>query len=344
MCRTQIMVINICQGMMRMVSKLIINTWTMRSFHLFGDIYEQAVLSATSGIAAFAPDRSSRDCNGKHWYGMRVHMDCLRTGQRFYLHTGLIFLPERRTGLMVELDRNNNHEYYETIWNRIKGGALFEVNRDEPAYLKLFMPDSDFILMNLSDRGEQQRILRVFFTACSESICNAAMPDSFRLDYSDLANSLELTCAYHDALNQVTSNEYTIEVNPGDPDNFGQYAAGFRYWLIDARGLNRMYAYFGGIFSYKKNPAGVFVEIDWQNNQDVFEKTFADIHSNDIFIFSQVEPKFIKLFMSPTLVEHFNESAGTKQKEILREFLDACNMALIFAARKRNVKRSEVKE
>lgn len=316
-----------------MAEKMSVSIPALRSLHRFGDIYEEAILAAQSDWAAFTPDRQNRDCIGPHWYGLRVHMECKKTGQRFYLHTGLIFLPETRTGLMVEVDKANNHIPYDRVWNKIESGALFEVNRDEPVYLKLFMPDGDFERMNALDHKGQREMLTAYFTACGEAICQAAYTEGFQLNYEDLSNTLKLARAFRQALEEAQSGEYTVEINLADPDNFGQYASGYRYWLADAKGGNRMYAYFGGIYSYKKDPAGIFAEIDWLNNQAVFDKAFANMKSTDLFTFSDKEPKFIKLFMAPALVERFNGAGEAEQRGILKEFLEACNRAMVLAAR-----------
>lgn len=316
-----------------MAENMSIRVPALRSLHRFGDIYEEAVLAAESEWATFAPDRQSRDCIGPHWYGLRVRMECKKTGQRFYLHTGLIFLPETRTGLMVEVDKANNAIPYDMVWNRIEGEALFEVNRDEPVYLKLFMPDSDFDRMNGLDHKGQREMLTAYLTACGEAICRAAYTEGFRLNYGDLANTLKLARAFRTTLEEAQGSEYAVEINPADPDNFGQYASGYRYWLSDRESGSRMYAYFGGIYSYKKDPAGIFAEIDWLNNQAVFDKTFANMKSTDLFTFSDKEPKFIKLFMPPALVERFHGAGEAEQMAILKEFLDDCNRAMVLAAR-----------
>lgn len=316
-----------------MKDKMKIDVPALRSLHRFGDIYEEAVLAAQSDLVAFTPDRASKDCIGPHWYGLRVHMECKKTGQHFYLHTGLIFLPETRTGLMVEVDRANNQIPYDMVWNKIEGEKLFEVNRDEPIYLKLFMPDADFARMNSLDRKGQREMLSAYITACGEAICKAACTEGFRLDYGELANTLRLARAFKTVLDAARSDEYTVEVNAADPDNFGQYASGYRYWLRDNKGENRMYAYFGGIYSYKKDPAGIFAEIDWLNNQQMFDKAYANMKSTELFTFSEKEPKFIKLFMAPAVVERFNAADEAGQLKILAEFLDATNTAMVLGAR-----------
>lgn len=316
-----------------MPDKLHFSLPALRALHRFGDIYEEAIARAESPLVAFTVDRASHDCIGPHWYGLRVHMECKQTGQRFYLHTGLIFLPETRTGLMVELDKQNNHIPYEQVWRKLEGRPEFLVNRDEEPYLKLFMPDGDFAALNQMEHREQAALLGRYFTACGEAIATAAYTEGFRLQYENLADTLSLARAFEAALQAAGGEEYSVELNKADPDNFGQYASGFRYWLADKKGPNRMYAYFGAIYSYKKEPAGLFAEIDWLNNQAMFDRAFQNMKSTSGFVFSEKEPKFIKLFMPPEAVQRFNEAAPEAQRQLLADFLHECNTAMILAAR-----------
>jgi hypothetical protein len=93
-----------------------------------------------------------------------------------------------------------------------------------------------------------------------------------------------------------------------------------------------MYAYFGSIYSYKKNPAGLFAEIDWFSNQDVFDKVKANFKADPAFEYSEKEEKFIKLFMPQSTVEALNEAVYDRQIEILKEFFTVCNKALAVAS------------
>ncbi|MEG1012389.1 MAG: hypothetical protein RSD27_08920 [Ruthenibacterium sp.] len=313
--------------------KMQINVNALRSLHRFGDIYEEAIAGVCSDTVEMTADRTSQDCIGRHWYGMRCRMLCKKTGQQFYLHTGFIFLPETRTGLMVEVDERNNRIPYTQVWNNIQQGVLYEVNRDEPVYLKLFMPDVTFEAMQGMGHKAQIEILRSYITACGEAIAAAAYTEGFSLGYAQLADTLSLACAFKTALEAENSTEYSVKVNVEDADNFGQYASGYRYWLQDKKGTNRLYAYFGAIYSYKKEPSGVFAEIDWLNNQSVFEKAFQNIESRDTFVLSKKEPKFIKLFMSDACVEKLNAADSAAQGKIMQDFLTQCNTAMILAAR-----------
>jgi hypothetical protein len=307
----------------------------MRALHLFGDIYEEAVREARSAAVEFSPDRSAPDGIGPHWYGMRCHLTGRTTGLRFYLHTGLIFLPETKKGLMVELDRNSNESVFADVWEHVGEGPLYVVNKDEEEYLKLFMPEETFASLERMDRAGQKETLSTFFVACAEEIARAAGGCAFRLSESDLSNMLALARAFERCLEGEASDEYAVGINRADGDNFGQYASGYRYWLSDKKGDARMYAYFGAIYSYKKDPAGVFVEIDRPSNQSVFERVHAAVRQGESYQISGAEPDFIKLFLTESRVKAFNAADRAAQEEIVGDFLHECNTMLTFAARGR---------
>jgi hypothetical protein len=305
----------------------------MRSLHLFGDIYEEVIREAQSKFVEFSPDRMSSDSIGPHWYGMRCHLMGRTTGLRFYLHTGLIFLPDTKTGLMIELDMKSNDAVFAQVWDRIEKNPLYVINKDEDEYLKLFMPDEVLASLEQMNRAEQKTALSMFFVTCAENIARAAEGRAFRLDESDLANMFMLARAFESSLENEKNNEYKVEINRSDRDNFGQYASGYRYWLSDKKSEVKMYAYFGAIYSYKKEPAGVFVEIDRQSNRDIFEHVHSKVRQGESYIVSDTEPDFIKLFMSGSAVDAFNSADHVAQKEILNNFLHECNRMLALAAR-----------
>lgn len=308
------------------------NIEALQSLHRFGDIYEDAIRSIESDVATFTPVRSARDSIGRHWYGMRCKMECKATGQGFYLHTGLIFLPATRTGLMVEVDQKNNLPSYTQVWDNVKSCDAFEVEHGEAEYLKLFMPNAQFQALQTMTRGEQVKALAAYMKACGEAIAAAAYTQGFRLSFDDLADAYQLSVAVETALDTARSDLYTVTPNKADPDNFGQYAAGYRYYLRSPDGAVQMYAYFGSIYSYKKAPAGIFAEIDWFSNQAVFDKVKANFKDSDAFSYSSAEPKFIKLFLPQARLEELNAADAAGQAKILAEFLDVCNTHLMQAA------------
>lgn len=308
------------------------NIEALQSLHRFGDVYEDAINSIESDVVAFTPLRTARDSIGRHWYGMRCKMECKATGQGFYLHTGLIFLPTTRTGLMVEVDQKNNLPSYAQVWNNVKSCDAFEVEHGETEYLKLFMPDARFKELLSMTRGEQVKALADYMKACGEAIAAAACTQGFRLRFDDLADAYKLAVAVETALDTAKSDAYTVTPNKADPDNFGQYAAGYRYYLRSPDGKVEMYAYFGSIYSYKKAPAGIFAEIDWFSNQAVFDRVKANFKACDAFEYSSAEPKFIKLFMPKATLEALNAADAAGQAKLLAQFLDACNTHLMTAA------------
>lgn len=306
----------------------------LRSLHRFGDIFEQAINAIDSPLVELTPQRQAQDSIGRHWYGMRCSMVCKKTGQGFYLHMGLIYLPETRTGLMVELDRKNNLPSYGTVWDKIADTSEFEVNRDEEEYLKLFMPEVKFAHMQNMSRIQQSEALARYIQSCAESIAAAAYTEGFNLSYEGLSSAYKLALNFEEALKAVKNPLYTVEINYKDPDNFGQYASGYRYWLRSADGRVELYAYFGCIYSYKKSPAGIFSEIDWFSNQKHFDHTFANMMDHEAYMFSRAEPKFIKLFFTQEREKAFNEADSEGQLKLLAEFLDICNAQMIIASQK----------
>lgn len=314
----------------RTLDRLHIDMKALESMHRFGDILADAIESIQSDTACFQVIRDAKDCIGRHWYGLRCRVTCARSGIGFYLHIGLIYFPSTRPGLMIELDEQNNHHSYGSVLENIKERPEFEINRDEPEYFKLFMPDAVFEDMSGRARGEQAVILRRFVQSGAEAIVEAAYEKGFRLDYQNMADSLNLVNAFDRVLNEVESSISSVEVNYGDKDNFGQYAEGFRYYLKNADGLS-LYAYFGAIYSYKKQPAGIFAEIDQFSNQKEFARVCSHMEASEMFELGISEPGFVKLFMKEAMIEELNQAEYGKQIEILKEFLKACNEAMVNA-------------
>lgn len=304
----------------------------LQSLHRFGDIYEDALRSIQSEIVTFEPMRAAKDSIGRHWYGMRCKMECKVSGQGFYLHTGLIFLPQTRTGLMVEVDQKNNLPSYAQVWDNIERCEAFDVEKGEAEYLKLFMPDTQFDAMRGMNRGAQVKTLASYLQACGEAIAAAATQQGFCLTYAELGNAYKLSLSVETALKTAQSKQYIVEINPADPDNFGQYAAGYRYHLYSTDKAVDMYAYFGAIYSYKKAPAGIFAEIDWFSNQNIFDKVHQNFIANPAFEYSASEPKFVKLFMPAAQLKVLNAANEAEQAKLLASFLDICNSCLMAAA------------
>lgn len=316
------------------VESLNLNINALRGMHRFGDIMEDAIKSIDSEIASLEAIRDSRDCIGRHWYGMRCQVTCKRSGVGFYLHMGLIYYPDTRVGLMIEVDEQNNGSVYGSVLEHIEERPEFEINRVEPEYFKLFMPDHNFSEMSGKARGEQVKIMRTYIQSGVEAIVQAAYGTGFDITYKNMQDALNLANAFDKALTDSKSEISKIKVNYSDKDNFGQYAMGFRYYLSDQDEKVTFYAYFGAIYSYKKDPAGIFAEIDWFSNQQDFDQTYQNMSENKAYDLSIKDPKFIKLFMPADQVELFNGSNYETQIKMLTQFLTTCNDEMVNAYKK----------
>ena len=82
------------------------------------------------------------------------------------------------------------------------------------------------------------------------------------------------------------------------------------------------------IYSYKKRPAGIFAEIDWFSNQEMFDAVKARFQGRDAFVYSGSDEKFIKLFMPQAAIEELNAAGYDRQIELLKEFFASCCGAL----------------
>ena len=302
------------------------------SLHRFGDIYAQAIREIQSEKVTFEVLREAKDSIGPHWYGMRCRATSKVSGVSFYFHTGLIFLPATKIGLMVEIDQKNNMAVYDKVVAELQDTPLFTVNRAEAEYLKLFMPDETYAEMNRADAGTQKKMLGAYMKACAEAAAAVVDGQGFRVEKEDMLRAYDLGRAFRRVITECQDPAFSVEINEKDPDNFGQYASGYRYWLKNASGTAKMYAYFGAIYSYKKRPAGIFAEIDWFSNQEVFDKVKKNFKPDTRFCYSDREEKFIKLFMPEETVAMMNGEPYEKQIGILKEFFAVCCQALAAAS------------
>lgn len=305
-----------------------------QSLHRFGDELEIAIKEIDSTAADFEAIRDAGDCIGRHWYGLRCRVNGKKTGVSLYLHVGLIYFPSTRHGLMVELDEQNNGAVYSAVLENIKERDAFEINRAEKEYFKLFMPDAVFDEMSAQSGEGQVALLKSFVQNAAEAMIEAASLEGFSISLRQMANALHMVNAFDKVLQEVDGAVSSVRVNYDDKDNFGQYASGFRYYLSDKENNVSLYAYFGAIYSYKKQPAGIFAEVDWFSNQREFDRVFDHIEKCDSYDLSIKEPKFVKLFMTEKLTEQFNHSDYDGQIEILKAFLKDCNDNMIKAWRK----------
>lgn len=302
----------------------------LRSLPLFLDVYEATLLSIKSEAIECQPVRKASDGIGAHWYGMRVRVQCKKTGLSLYLHTGLIFHPDTRKGLMIEVDRRNHFAVYSLLWEQLKPGDGFEVERQEEDYLKIFMPDADYDLLGRSTLSEQMIILRHFFQQAVEAIAyvlEKAFP-GFCYPVEEMDAGRELLCLLNEALDSLDSPLFDAE-RVKDPDNLGAYALGSRYWLRSPETGKKLYAYFGVIFSYQKDPAGVFAEVDQHSNPELYGEVLAHISQTPGYQVSLKEPGFIKLFLPKAHQLSFNLLPRERQLQMLRDFLINVNRAFV---------------
>lgn len=305
---------------------------SLLSLHRFGDIYAQAIREIHSDMVTFEVIREAKDSIGAHWYGMRCRATSRESGVSFYFHTGLIFLPATKIGLMVELDERNNPATYDQVVAEIQDTALFTVNRQEKEYLKLFMPDETYARLNTLDAPAQKEMLAAYMKACAEAAAAVIDGQGFRVDQEAMLRAYDLGLAFRRVIVECNQPEFSVQINEKDPDNFGQYASGYRYWLENASETAKMYAYFGAIYSYKKRPAGIFAEIDWFSNQDVFDRVKKNFKPDPAFCYSDGEEKFIKLFMPQSAVDTLNSKPYEEQLEMLKTFFNTCSRALAVAS------------
>lgn len=311
--------------------QLHVNIDALQALHRFGDELEEAIHSINSETTEFSPFREAADSIGRHWYGMRCNMLCKKSGASFYLHIGLIYHKDTRVGLMVEVDEKNNLSTYSQIKEQIIQREEFEINLDEPEYFKLFMPNTIFEELMTKERPMQIKMLAKYVQSAGEAIAQAAYQKGFTLTFQDLHNARNLAEAFELALREMKSEYCTAEINYSDKDNFGQYAQGFRYYLKNKAETVCLYAYFGAIYSYKKQPAGIFAEIDWFSNQKDFDQVFEHMEESGGYHMSKNEPKFLKLFMKDEDIIKLNKECYVEQLEQLKSFLKTCNEQMIVA-------------
>jgi hypothetical protein len=310
----------------------IIDVDSLLQLHRFGDLFERAANAVESDLVSLEPLRTAPDSIGRHWYGMRLRVVSKTSGVQFYLHTGLIYLPKTRIGLMVEVDQKNNLDAYETLWEQLADGPEFEVNHDEAEYLKLFLPDGAFTeLFELDAPGQVKRLSR-YLQSCAEAIARSEDSRGFRLKLDALTGAYELALLFEQAFYTCDQTACRVRMNNADKDNFGQYASGYRYYLENPDGTVSLYAYFGAIYSYKKRPRGVFMEIDRYSNPEWFDHTASHFQEDAAFCASRAEDGFIKLFLPKEMQHRFQEADADEQLAILTEFLNACNARIIEAA------------
>lgn len=306
---------------------------SLRSLPLFGNLYEAAIAGIHSSLIECIPDRKSSDCIGAHWYGMRVRVNCLKTGIQLYLHTGMIFHPDTRRGLMIEVDKKNNFAVYDLLREKLESGKNREVEKGEAVYLKLFMPDADYAALCRKKASDQIAQLSCFFQDSVEEIARILeenMP-GFNYPETEFGNSLALLQMIRTAIDNADQSRFDVQREANDPDNIGSYAFGSRYWLTVPEKNVRLYAYFGVIFSHQKDPAGLFAEIDQPSNPEFYETSYNAVPDSPDYVISHAEPRFLKLFLPETKVQDFNRLTEEGQLALMLDFLNSTNLAFTAA-------------
>lgn len=306
----------------------------LQSIQRFGDGLEAAIRQIQSDTAGFEVVRDAEDCIGRHWYGLRCRVNGKKTGVSLYLYIGLIYHPETRRGLVAELDEQNNPGVYQTVAQNTQEPGGFEINREEQEYFKLFMPEEVFESLSEKPGTDQVLILGDFVRRAGEAMIQAASEQGFFICYEQMEDALNLCNAFDRTLNRAEGEESRIWVNYKDRDNFGQYASGFRYHLSDKEGKVSLYAYFGVIYSYKKQPCGIFTEIDRNSNPDEFARVEENIIPSEEYELSRKEEGFLKLFLPRKKMEKFHDCEYEEQMSLLKRFVEKCNDSMICAWKK----------
>jgi hypothetical protein len=125
------------------------------------------------------PHPDARDNNGAHWRGLRATITA-EGSARLYIHTGLVYHPDTRRGIYLEIDRKNNLGVYRSVWDNLGESALYDLCKDEPDYLKCFYPDAKLdLMMSEPDAGAQKRLWNEYFEACVTAMLAALKGGAF---------------------------------------------------------------------------------------------------------------------------------------------------------------------
>ncbi|MCK1992951.1 hypothetical protein GW626_05320 [Peribacillus muralis] len=147
---------------------------TLLSFHNCNEAMEHIASTVPSERFSCEINYDAKDNNGPHWFGYRCFVKDLQSDLSLYIHFGFIFLPSTKVGLMVELDRNNNLGTYKQVWDQINKSSLYDINKDESDYLKLFLPDDHLTqVMEETLPNAQTQIFQSFFISCCEAFLSA---------------------------------------------------------------------------------------------------------------------------------------------------------------------------
>jgi hypothetical protein len=129
---------------------------SLRSIHIFNDELEKTLNEIKSPEFECQIHYNFIENCGPHWNGFRCFLMDVKNRSLYYLHIGLIFHPDTKKGIMVELDQESNSNTYKKIRNNIKEGRLYKLNKDEKNYLKLFLSEEKLEQANKSIKIETQ--------------------------------------------------------------------------------------------------------------------------------------------------------------------------------------------
>ena len=112
---------------------------------------------------------------GPHWGGMFVELKDNEGNKKALCHAGLVCHPNTEIGICFEIDRFFNTENYQKIWDGINPAPGFDLNKNEPDYLKLFFPKDQLDdIMNSANVDKQISMLIKYFNVCFSAIFKAA--------------------------------------------------------------------------------------------------------------------------------------------------------------------------
>ncbi|MDZ7671576.1 MAG: hypothetical protein U5K53_01850 [Halanaerobiales bacterium] len=144
----------------------------------------------------------------------------------------------------------------------------------------------------------------------------------FNIDLEKLETVPYLIKMIEKAVQEINGSKYFCELDFDCDHNFGSYAYGYRVFLKNKQKDISLYVYTGLIFSYKKDPAGLFVEVDRNNNEKYFSQIDDNIEKSVNYDISQKEEGFLKLFYPE--YEKYIKLKNKEQYEKLKEFIDQC--------------------
>lgn len=144
---------------------------TMVSLFKFNEQLEYVISNVKSEKFTCYVKKDAKDNNGIHWFGYRCPTKSKNSEAEFYFHCGVVYHPDTRAGIYFEVDKENNEKYYFKILDSIESSSEYNLNVDEPNYLKLFYPSLKFQeLMSKDSADKQESMLETYFTACVEAV------------------------------------------------------------------------------------------------------------------------------------------------------------------------------